>query len=112
MLLLHVILVIGLAEQGPLRPGDHFDQGLVKRVRPVYPPLAKQAGVQGVVRCEVLVGRDGSVRSVKRISGHPMLAKSAMEAIRQWRYKPTLLNGKPVENIGQTEVTFQLSGNP
>jgi TonB family protein len=70
---------------------------LIKRVAAQYPPLARQARIQGTVTIEVTVNSDGTIKHVRLISGHPMLAPSAIEAIQQWRYKPYVLDGKPVE---------------
>ena len=76
---------------------------------PAYPPLAKQAGVQGVVLFSAVIGADGSVRELKLISGHPLLVPAAMEAVKQWVYEPTRVNGEPVEVIAQIDVSFTLS---
>src|SRR5437879_6033742 len=73
------------------------DAALVHRVGPVYPDDARQAKVQGNVTLHVIVGPDGSVKSLKVLSGPSSLAPAAAAAVRQWRYKPYLINGKPVE---------------
>lgn len=82
---------------------------LVKRVRPVYPPLARQARIQGVVRFSVLIGTDGNVENIQLISGHPLLVPAAQEAVKQWVYQPTFLNGREVEVVTQVDVAFTLS---
>jgi periplasmic protein TonB len=82
---------------------------IVRQPRPVYPPLAKQARIQGVVRFTAIIARDGTIQSLQFISGHPLLAPSAMEAVKQWVYQPTLLNGEPVEVVTQIDVNFTLS---
>lgn len=82
---------------------------LVKKVTPVYPPLAKQARVQGQVRFTAIIGKDGTIQNLQLISGHPLLVPAATEAVRQWVYRPTLLNGDPVEVITQIDVNFTLS---
>lgn len=82
---------------------------LVKRIAPVYPPLAKQARIQGTVRFTAIIGKDGTVQDLKLISGHPLLVAAAQEAVKQWQYKPTLLSGEPVEVITQIDVNFTLS---
>lgn len=81
---------------------------LVRRVQPVYPPLAVQIRLEGTVRVHAVIGRDGTVRELEALSGHPILAKAAMEAVQQWRYQPTLLNGEPVEVETYITVVFQL----
>jgi TonB family protein len=82
---------------------------LLSKADPVYPPLGRQAGVQGVVRFNVIIGKDGHVESVQLVSGHPILVASATEAVKQYVYKPTLLNGQPVEVMTQVEVNFTLA---
>lgn len=82
---------------------------LVRKVTPTYPPLAKQARVQGTVRFQAIIGKDGTIQNLQLVSGHPLLVPSATEAVKQWLYKPTLLNGEPVEVITQIDVNFTLS---
>jgi periplasmic protein TonB len=82
---------------------------LVKQPKPVYPPLAKQARIQGTVRFTAIIGRDGAIQNLTLVSGHPLLVPSATEAVRQWVYQPTLLNGEPVEVVTQIDVNFTLS---
>jgi len=82
---------------------------LIRKVTPVYPPLAKQARVQGTVRFSAIIGKDGAIQNLQLVSGHPLLVPAATEAVKQWVYKPTLLNGEPVEVITQIDVNFTLS---
>jgi protein TonB len=82
---------------------------LVRRVLPVYPELAKRMHLEGTVVLRAVIGRDGMVRSVEVVTGHPMLAKAAREAVLEWRYQPTLLNGEPVEVETAITVHFVLS---
>lgn len=82
---------------------------LVSQPRPVYPPLAKQARIQGVVKLQAIIARDGTIQELQVISGHPLLVQSALDAVRQWRYQPTLLNGEPVEVSTTIDVVFTLS---
>jgi protein TonB len=82
---------------------------LVRQPRPVYPPLAKQARIQGVVRLNAIIGRDGAIQNLQVASGHPLLVPSALDAVKQWVYQPTLLNGEPVEVITQIDVNFTLT---
>jgi protein TonB len=84
---------------------------LITKVDPLYPPLATQARIQGVVRFNIVIGKDGRVSNVQLVSGHPLLVAAATDALRQWVYKPTLLNGEPVEVVTQVEVNFTLPGN-
>jgi TonB family protein len=95
---------------GPIRVGgDVQAANLINKTVPVYPREAKQAHIQGVVSLAVRIGRDGRVTSVSLISGDPILAEAAIEAVRQWLYRPTLLNGNPVEVDTQVNVNFTLS---
>ncbi|HEY3742878.1 MAG TPA: energy transducer TonB [Bryobacteraceae bacterium] len=82
---------------------------LVRRIVPVYPPLAKQARVQGTVKFSAIIGKDGTIQNLQLISGHPLLVPAATEAVKQWVYRPTLLNGEPVEVVTQIDVNFSLS---
>jgi protein TonB len=75
---------------------------------PKYPPEAVKAGVQGMVRLEAIVGEDGSVKKLKVVSGDPVLAKAATNAVSRWRYKPTVLDGMPVEIETEIFVNFKL----
>ncbi len=81
---------------------------LIRQVKPVYPALAKQARIQGVVRLEAIISKEGLIQDLRVASGHPLLAPAAVEAVKQWRYQPTLLNNEPVEVITQIEVHFTL----
>ncbi|MGB7846250.1 MAG: TonB family protein, partial [Candidatus Acidiferrum sp.] len=81
---------------------------LVKRVQPIYPLLARQGQIQGVVKLHAIIGRDGTVMQLQVISGHPLLVDAALDAVRQWIYQPTLLEGKPVEVDTEIDVLFQL----
>src|SRR3982751_899782 len=82
---------------------------LVRQPKPQYPPLAKQARIQGTVRFNAVIGRDGQIANLTLASGHPLLVPAATEAVRQWVYQPTLLNGEPVEVVTQIDVNFTLS---
>jgi periplasmic protein TonB len=83
---------------------------LIRKVNPTYPPLARQARIQGTVVLHAVISKDGSIEGLTLISGHPMLAPAAIEAVKQWRYKPYLLNGEPVEVDTEVLVNFTLSG--
>ena len=81
---------------------------LIHQVNPIYPPLARQARVQGVVVMEATISKDGSIESLRIIQGHPLLNQAALDAVQQWKYRPTMLNGDPVEVITTVTVTFRL----
>jgi protein TonB len=81
----------------------------VHHVAPIYPPIAQSARVSGIVILEALIAEDGSVRGVKVLRSVPLLDASAMEAVRQWRFTPTLLNGVPVQVIMTVTVNFNLN---
>ncbi|MGA7632797.1 MAG: energy transducer TonB [Terriglobales bacterium] len=83
---------------------------LIRKVTPNYPQLAKQARIQGSVVLQAEISKDGTIQNLQLISGHPMLAPAAIEAVKQWRYKPYLLNGEPVAVETQVVVNFSLSG--
>jgi periplasmic protein TonB len=88
--------------------GDVQMAKLIRRVLPEYPPLARSARIAGVVRLIGIIARDGTIQNLQLVSGHPLLARAAMDAVRQWVYKPTLLNGIPVEVVAPIEVKFTL----
>jgi len=83
---------------------------LVRKVPPTYPPLARQARIQGTVILQAMISKEGTIENLQLISGHPMLAPAAIEAVKQWKYKPYLLNGEPVEVETQVQVNFTLAG--
>lgn len=82
---------------------------LVQQPKPLYPPLAKQARIQGVVRLNAVIGKDGRIINLQVVQGHPLLTQSALDAVKNWVYQPTLLNGEPVEVVTQIDVNFTLS---
>ena len=82
---------------------------LVNRVQPMYPPLARQTRISGTVRLHAIIGKNGAVEQLQVVSGHPLLVQSALDAVRQWRYQPTLLNGDPVEVDTEIDVVFSLA---
>ena len=94
-----------------VRVSQGVSQGLlIHRVQPMYPPLARQARIQGTVVLQAEISKDGTIENLRLISGHPMLAPSAIEAVKQWRYKPYFLNGEPVAVETQITVNFTLAG--
>jgi periplasmic protein TonB len=84
---------------------------LIKKVAPIYPPFAKTARVQGRVRFSATIGKDGTIQNPKVITGPPMLVQAATDAVKQWVYQPTLLNGEPTEVVTQIDVDFALGQN-
>ena len=82
---------------------------LVNRVQPIYPPLARQTRISGTVKLHAIIGKSGNVEQLQVVSGHPLLVQSALDAVRQWRYQPTLLNGDPVEVDTEIDVIFSLA---
>jgi len=82
---------------------------LIYHPDPVYPRLAVEAHIQGTVLLEAVIGKDGTVRELKAMSGHPFLARAALEAVQRWRYQPTLLNNQPVEVLTEISVRFTLA---
>jgi TonB family protein len=100
---------IGVSPQRIRIGGNVQKAKLVQHAEPVYPPLALQARISGVVRINVVIGKDGTVENLTLASGHPLLVPAAMEAVKQWVYQPTLLNGQPVEVVTQVEVNFDLN---
>jgi protein TonB len=89
--------------------GRVLEGKILQRVLPVYPQLARSARVSGTVKLEAIITRDGRVRELKALSGHPLLVKAALDAVKQWTYQPTLLNGEPVEVNSTIEVHFTLA---
>jgi len=87
-----------------------MEGNLIYRVQPQYPPLARQARVQGTVVLRAVISREGKIEHLQVISGPVLLMKSAMDAVRQWRYRPYYLNNEPVEVETQVTVNFTLSG--
>jgi len=81
---------------------------LIRRVQPVYPALARQIRVQGVVTLEAIIGTDGTIQRLRVLTGHPLLIPSAVQAVQQWMYSPTVLNGKAVDVKTTIDVRFTL----
>jgi protein TonB len=82
----------------------------IDHVEPSYPPLARQAHISGTVRLHAIISKDGRVTELQVISGHPLLVQAAMDAVRQFRYSPTLLNNEPVDVDTTIDVIFNLGG--
>ena len=114
MAALLVLVTLGCASFSQIKPPfvRASEAKVVTKSPPVYPPLARQAGIQGTVVLKVEINKTGDVESVQLVSGHPMLAPAAIEAVRQWKYKPYLLNGDPVAVETNVTVNFTLSEKP
>jgi protein TonB len=82
---------------------------LIYQPKPEYPQLARMARAEGSVDLEAIIGKDGTIEELKVLRGHPLLVKAALEAVRQWRYQPTLLDGEPVEVLTEISVNFKLA---
>jgi protein TonB len=94
-----------------VRVSQGVTQGLVlHKVQPNYPPLARQARIQGSVVLQAEISKNGDIQNLRLISGHPMLGPAAIDAVKQWKYKPYILNGEPVEVETTITVNFTLAG--
>jgi protein TonB len=87
-----------------------MEGNLIYKVRPIYPPLARAARIQGPVHLRAIISRTGTIENLLAIDGHPMLVGAALDAVRQWRCRAYILNGDPVEVETQVTVNFFLSG--
>jgi len=97
----------------PLQIVNQMLEGhILRKVPPVYPPLARQARIQGTMKLRVIINKLGDVRDVQLLSGHPMLAPAAIEAVKQWKYAPYELNGEAVEVETDVQVNFRLADDP
>lgn len=118
-----IVTDVGVGEDVPVSPagagrstgaplkvgGDILPPTKIKDVRPVYPQEALAARITGTVTIEARIGTTGDVEEARVVSGVPMLDAPALEAVRQWRYTPTLVNGAPVAVVMTVTVTFSLS---
>jgi len=94
----------------PVRISRIMEGNLIRRVQPTYPALARQARIQGSVVLSAVISRDGMIEHLQALNGQPMLEQAAIDAVRQWKYRPYLLNGEPVEVETQITVNFTLDG--
>ena len=105
------VAVPKVATPQKIRVSQGVSEGLLlHKVTPNYPGLAKQARIQGSVVLQATIGKDGSIQNLRVQSGHPMLTQAAIDAVRQWKYKPYMLNGEAVEVETTVQVNFTLSG--
>ena len=97
------------APQQTLRISQGVSQGLIlKRVQPTYPPQAMQMRLEGVVELQANISKTGSITGIRQLSGQAVLGRAAIDAVKQWKYKPYYLNGEPVEVQTQITVNFKL----
>jgi protein TonB len=94
----------------PPRVSHMMEGNLIRRVQPEYPALAKQARIQGTVVLRAVIDREGTIQDLQVIIGHPLLVQAAINAVRQWRYRPYYLNEQAVEVETLVTVNFSLSG--
>ena len=93
-----------------IRVSQMAEGNLAYRVQPAYPPLARQARIQGEVRLRAIISRTGTIENLAVLRGHALLIPAAIEAVRQWRYRPYVLNGEPIEVETEITVNFVLAG--
>ena len=99
-----------LEQKRPMKISEPVLQAqLISRLEPRYPPLALQTRKEGTVLLHAIISRDGRITALEVVSGSPWFAQTALEAVRQWRYRPTILNGEPVEVETSITVIFRLS---
>ena len=94
-----------------IRTSSMQEGNLIRRVQPVYPPLARSARIQGPVVLVAIISKAGVIENLRVLSGHPMLVPAAIDAVSQWRYRPYILNSEPVEVETQVTVNFTLGGS-
>jgi len=100
---------LGADDSGPVKiAGDIQSLRAITQVKPVYPELAKMTHTEGAVMLQVSITKEGSVSKVEVLTGPPLLTRAAQEAVKQWKYKPTIINGQPVEVITNVRVAFTL----
>ena len=95
----------------PIRVSHWAEGNLIYRVQPIYPALARQARIQGPVELRAIISKSGMIENLVVVRGHPMLVPAAIDAVRQWRYRPYLLNNEPIEVETEITVNFILSGS-
>lgn len=103
---------IASAPNADSRQHDVQPARLIKKVSPEYPKKARKQHVEGTVRLHTIIAKDGSVKNLEVVSGDPLLVDAALKAVRQWRYEPTLWDGRPVEVDTTIDVKFALNQHP
>jgi periplasmic protein TonB len=86
-----------------------LEGNLIRRVQPIYPPLARIGRVQGPVVLAAIISKAGTIENLHALSGHPLLVPAAVDAVSQWRYRPYILNSEPIEVETQITVNFSLA---
>ena len=99
-----------LSPRKPMHFSEMSEAMLVHKVEPVYPHIAQVSGISGTVKLHAIIGKDGSIQSLSLISGQPILAAAALEAVKEWRYRPYVLNGEAVEVETFITVNFRKAG--
>ena len=107
----NVVPVLRPTPTRAVRTSTMLEGNLIRRVEPVYPPLAKTARIQGSVVLSALISKDGVMENLHALSGPPMLVPAAISAVSQWRYRPYILNSEPIEVETRITVNFTLAGN-
>ncbi len=103
---------ISTSQQAPIRVGSKvMESRLIHKVDPIYPEMARRARISGIVRLFITVNEEGFVSDAEVMSGHPFLRDAAIDAVKQWQYRPTLLNGKPVSFMATVTLVFVLKGD-
>ncbi|HEY6764512.1 MAG TPA: energy transducer TonB [Candidatus Sulfotelmatobacter sp.] len=94
-----------------VRVSRMMEGNLLRRVQPEYPAIARNARIQGTVVLSAVISKEGMIEKVQVLTGHPLLVQAAVEAVKQWRYRPYVLNDQPVEVETQITVNFSLNGS-
>jgi len=98
-------------QEAPVHVGPGVTTGLlIKRVNPEYPEKARKKRIQGTVVLRAVISKEGDIIDLSAVSGDPLLTKSALKAVKQWKYKPYFFQGKPVDVDTEIRVNFTLSG--
>jgi TonB family protein len=108
------LVPVALAQDASAQPNHDIppadaSKSLISKVNPVYPPLARQARIQGTVVMKVAIGTSGDIQHIQLVSGHPMLAPAAIEAVKQWKYQPFVIDGEPANVTTTVQVNFTLA---
>lgn len=110
LLIVFSLSSISAADDKPIRVGGVVAQAnRISKVDPVYPSEAKQNGIQGTVRLEITIDKEGHVAQLSVVDGPGELIQSAVDAVRQWVYKPTFLNGEPVSVLTTVDINYTLA---
>jgi periplasmic protein TonB len=107
----HPVPIASAPSVRAFRTSSMLEGSLIRRVTPVYPPLARGARIQGPVVLAAVISKAGTIENLRALSGHPMLVPAAIDAVSQWRYRPYILNSEPIEVETQITVNFILGGS-